>query len=186
MALSHHKVEIQKRKKNRNNNLESFTFSHWKSSKRESHKAFRVNFLSKKTHNNHFYIPNYYYLLCWMRNACICFTFSSFFISLFSMTLMLLKGNGKIPNPFFIHLFAMPGDVVTIRWHLVPFSLCCCCCWCCCHFRPTSLFTVCKARFFPLRFLYLQFFIRCAQMTTKEFHRLIFYLFFPRWRCYTH
>lgn len=140
------KLKFKSEKKNRNNNLESFTFSHWKSSKRESHKAFRVNFLSKKTHNNHFYIPNYYYLLCWMRNACICFTFSSFFISLFSMTLMLLKGNGKIPNPFFIHLFAMPGDVVTIRWHLVPFSLCCCCC----HFRPTSRVYRLQSTFFPL------------------------------------
>lgn len=70
----------------------------------------------------------------------------------------------------------MPGDVVTIRWHLVPFSLRCCCC--CCHFRPTSLFTVCKARFFPsAHFIFTIFYSLCSDNNKRvsSFNILCFF-----------
>lgn len=100
------------------------------------------------------------------------FIFPPFAISM----ILILPWKWKIPNPFFIHLFAVftvPGDVVTIRCDLVFFSFALLL-----SFQPNGLFTVCKARFFP--FYIHNFFCTVSswarhQMTTKEFHRFIFY-----------
>lgn len=97
--------------------------------------------------------------------------FSFFIPFFFRLTILMLLWKWKIPNPFFIHLlFAMPGDVVTIRNRftsvfVVVISLLL-------SFQPNRLFNIYKARFSPVHVLFTIVFFYCTPAPSDDNKRV--------------